>query len=215
MESRKPFAYSPPETIEPNSVQEPDLAGSYTYADYLTWQFTEMVELIRGKIVKMSPAPRSIHQAVTGELHRQIANHLRKQKCKVFIAPFDVRLPQPKKGSTNEEIITVVQPDLCVVCDPKKIDEMGCVGAPDWIIEVLSPRTSAKDLNEKFELYEEAGVGEYWVVHPREQTALVYTLNEQGKYRGMLKPYTRRDKIQPLILPALVIDLGEVFEEGD
>jgi Uma2 family endonuclease len=213
MDTKKP--YSLPETPGPNTVQEPDLSGSYTYADYLTWQFTEMVELIRGKVFKMSPAPRSIHQEVAGELHRQIANYLKKKKCKVFIAPFDVRLPQPKKGSTDQEIITVVQPDLCVVCDPKKIDELGCVGAPDWIIEVLSPRTSAKDLNEKFDVYEEAGVGEYWVVHPQEQTVLVYTLNAMGKYEGILKPYTRRDKIQSIALPELLVDLGEVFEERD
>jgi Uma2 family endonuclease len=204
-----------PLTEDKSLVQEPDLSGSYTYADYLTWQFTEVVELIRGKVFKMSPAPRSVHQEVAGELHRQIANYLKKKKCKVFIAPFDVRLPQPKKGNTDPEIITVVQPDVCVACDPKKVDELGCVGAPDWIIEVLSPRTSAKDLNEKFDVYEEAGVGEYWVVHPREQTVLVYTLGGNGKYQGILKPYTRRDKVQPITLPELVIDLGEVFAEEE
>jgi Uma2 family endonuclease len=215
MEPKKSIAYSLSEKPYTDQVQEPDLAGTYTYADYLTWQFTEMVELIRGKIVKMSPAPRSLHQMVAGNLYGNVWSYLKGKKCKVFIAPFDVRLPMPKKGIADQDIITVVQPDLCIVCDRAKIDERGCVGAPDWIIEVLSPRTAGKDLNEKFELYEEAGVKEYWVVHPQEQTVLVYTLDTMGKYQGLLKPYTRRDKIQPLTFPALVVDLGEVFEEGD
>jgi Uma2 family endonuclease len=202
-----------PPTEDKSLVQEPDLTGSYTYAQYLTWQFDEMVELIRGKVFKMSPAPRVRHQEVAGELHRQIANYLRRKPCKVFIAPFDVRLPQPNKGTTDEEIITVVQPDVCVICDRSKIDELGCVGAPDWIIEVLSPRTSSKDLYEKFEVYEEAGVGEYWVVDPKGQTVLVYILDGKGKYQGQLKPYTRLDKLMPITLPELVINLEEVFEE--
>jgi Uma2 family endonuclease len=174
-----------------------------------------MVELIRGKVFKMSPAPRSRHQVVAGNLHGQLWSYLKHKKCQVFMAPFDVRLPQPKKGNTDPEIITVVQPDVCVVCDPKKIDELGCVGAPDWIIEVLSPRTSAKDLNEKFDVYEEAGVGEYWVVHPEEQTVLVYIRDASGKYQGKLKPYTRQDKLQPVTLPELIIDLEEVFPEQE
>ena len=171
------------------------------------------MELIRGKVFKMSPAPRVRHQEVAGNLYGQIWHYLKKKKCKVFIAPFDVRLPQPNKGTTDEEIITVVQPDVCVVCDRKKIDELGCVGAPDWIIEVLSPSTSSKDLHEKFEVYEEAGVGEYWVVDPRGQTVLVYILGENGKYKGQLKPYTRMDKLSPITLPELVITLEDVFED--
>jgi Uma2 family endonuclease len=203
-----------PPTEDKSLVQEPDhLTGSYNYAQYLTWQFDEMVELIRGKVFRMSPAPRVRHQEVAGELHRQIANYLRKKPCKVFISPFDVRLPQPNKGTSDEEIITVVQPDVCVICDRAKIDELGCVGAPDWIIEVLSPRTSFKDLHEKFEVYEEAGVGEYWVVDPRGQTVLVYLLDGNGKYQGQLKPYTRLDKLTPFTLPELAINLEEVFEE--
>jgi Uma2 family endonuclease len=210
----KPTEYRITEN-DTSGVQEPDLAGNYTYADYLTWQFTEMVELIRGKIFKMSPAPRSMHQEVVGNLHGQVWNYLKGKKCKVFIAPFDVRLPQPKKGNSDEEITTVVQPDVCVICDPKKVDEAGCMGAPDWIIEVLSPRTSAKDLNEKFDVYEEAGVGEYWVVHPQEHTVLVYTLDESGKYLGTRKPYTRMDKVRSVTLPELVMDLKEVFPEQE
>jgi len=196
-------------------IEEPDLAGTYTYADYLTWQWGEMTELIQGKIFKMSPAPGSLHQQVSGELFRQVANFLKSKKCKVFSAPFDVRLPSPHKNKTDQEIITVVQPDLCVVCDPTKIDERGCVGAPDWIIEILSKYTSSKDLNVKFDVYEAAGVQEYWVVHPSEQTVLVYTLDKQGKYTGRLKPFVRPDSVSPMLFPGLSISLEQVFSEGE
>ncbi len=192
-------------------VKEPDLSGSYTYADYLTWQWDEMTELIKGKIYKMSPAPGSLHQKVSGELFRQLANFLKGKRCQVFSAPFDVRLPSTRKDQADKEITTVVQPDLCVVCDPSKIDARGCIGAPDWILEVLSPNTSSKDLREKFDVYEEAGVKEYWVVHPQEHTILVYTLTVNGKYQGMLKPYIRTDRVSSVTLRDLVIDLQEVF----
>lgn len=192
-------------------VEDPDLSGSYTYADYLTWQWDEMAELIKGKIYKMSPAPGSLHQRVSGNLFGKIWNYLHGNPCQVFAAPFDVRLPLQKKSKLDEEITTVVQPDLCVVCDPIKIDARGCIGAPDWILEILSPHTSSKDLREKFDVYEEAGVNEYWVVHPQEQTILVYTLTVNGKYQGMLKPYIRTDRVSSITLPDLVIDLQEVF----
>lgn len=192
-------------------VEEPDLSLSYTYADYLKWDLPEMVELIRGKVFKMSPAPSAKHQSIVINLAAEIKFFLKKYPCKVFVAPFDVRLP--RKGKADQDIVTVVQPDICVICDPQKIDERGCLGAPDWIIEILSKHTSAKDLNEKFDVYEEAGVKEYWVVHPTEHTVLVYTLNKSGKYEGILKPYTRLDKVQPKTLPGLTIDMAEIFEE--
>lgn len=201
----------PCSTFEFMKVEEPDLSGTYTYANYLTWQWGEMKELIRGKIFKMSPAPGSLHQQVSGNLFGLLWNYLHGKPCLVFSAPFDVRLPNAQKGKTDQDISTVVQPDLCVVCDRSKIDERGCLGAPDWIIEILSHHTSAKDINEKFEVYEEAGVKEYWVVHPQEQTVLVYTLDKQGKYQGLLKPYIRTDKISPVALPGITIDLTEVF----
>jgi len=196
-------------------IEEPDLSGSYTYADYLTWQWGEMTELIRGKIFKMSPAPGSLHQRVSGEIFRQIANSLRGKLCQVFSAPFDVRLPISSKRKNDKEIITVVQPDLCVVCDPLKIDDRGCIGAPDWIVEILSPHSSSKDLREKFDVYEEAGVKEYWVVHPQEQTLLIYMLDQNGKYTGIRKPHVRTDEVSPLTLPGLTIRLEEVFPQAD
>src|SRR5258706_5430240 len=192
-------------------IEEPDLTGTYSYSDYLTWQWTEMAEVIRGKIYKMSPAPSSTHQKVSGNLFGLLWNYLRDKKCQVFTAPFDVRLPLSLKQNTDKEIITVVQPDLCVVCDPSKIDERGCLGAPDWIIEILSMHTSAKDLREKFDVYEDAGVKEYWVVHPQDQTILVYLLDENGKYKGILKPYVSTDLINSITLSGLTINLKEVF----
>jgi len=192
-------------------VEEPDLSGTYSYADYLSWQWTEMSELINGKIFKMSPAPNTAHQKVSLELARQIANYLVGKKCQAFTAPFDVRLPFSTSKKSNDEITTVVQPDLCVICDPLKIDERGCLGAPDWIIEILSSHTSSKDLRQKFDVYEQSGVGEYWVIHPVEQTVLVYTLDQSGKYKGVLKPFTREDKLSPITLPSLEIDLEQVF----
>jgi len=192
-------------------IEEPDLSGSYTYADYLTWQWDQLAELIQGKIYKMSPAPNTSHQRVVGEIYRQCANYLKGKKCQVFIAPFDVRLPISSSKKTNKEIKTVVQPDICVVCDPLKIDALGCLGAPDWIIEILSPHTSQKDLREKFDIYEKSGVKEYWVIHPSEQTVLVYILDETKKYAQVLKPYVKGDKVAPVTLPGLKIDLEDVF----
>lgn len=196
-------------------IKEPDLSGTYTYADYLTWTWSEMTELIQGKIFKMSPAPTSTHQIISGRLFLQIGIFLKGNKCQLFSAPFDVRLPLTPYKKTDREIITVVQPDLCVVCDRSKIDERGCLGPPDWIIEILSRHTSAKDLREKFEVYEEAGVKEYWVVHPQEQTLLVYTLDQNGKFKGLLKPYVRTDQVSPVTLPGLTIDLQQAFADDD
>jgi Uma2 family endonuclease len=194
-------------------IEEPDLSGTYTYSDYLAWQWTEMAELIRGKIYKMSPAPGSMHQKVSMRLTLKIGNFLEGKKCQLFSAPFDVRLPLSSQQSSDKEITTVVQPDLCVVCDPSKIDDRGCLGPPDWIIEILSMHTSAKDLREKFEVYQDSGVQEYWVVHPQEQTVLVYTRNAKGKYEGMLTPYIRADRLAPVTLPGLIVNLAEVFPE--
>lgn len=188
-------------------ISQLDLNGSYTYADYLLWQFEERVELIRGKLFRMSPAPSRRHQAMLGELHLQIAPFFKKQKCQVFLAPFDVRLPVSKRKGQDT---TVVQPDLCVICDPDKLDERGCVGAPDLIIEILSPGNSKKEMREKFEVYEEAGVREYWLVNPLDNVVLVYVLNEVGKYIG-LAPVTEDQELRAAIFPELLIDLKEVF----
>lgn len=152
-----------------------DPKGTYTYADYLQWQFDETVELIRGKLYQMSPAPKRVHQKASGILAYDIRSFLNERSCEVYEAPFDVRLPVRNEKKPHQ-IHTVVQPDISVICDLEKLDDDGCLGAPDWVIEITSPRTIKKDFNEKFNLYEAAGVREYWIVVPKEKTVSVYAL---------------------------------------
>ncbi|MGB0880441.1 MAG: Uma2 family endonuclease [Polaribacter sp.] len=189
-------------------INQLDFNKKYTYADYLLWQFSERVELIRGKIFKMSPAPKRIHQKLVSNLHRDISNFVKRKNCEVYIAPFDVRLSKKKK---NKLVETVVQPDICVICDSSKLDERGCLGAPDLIVEVLSRSTSKKDLNEKKELYEENGVKEYWVVHPTEATLIQFILLD-GKYESK-DIYTEGNILQSDAINGLHLDLTEIFED--
>ncbi|MFT4095177.1 MAG: Uma2 family endonuclease [Niabella sp.] len=191
-----------------NNLSGLDLNKSYTYADYLTWKFQERIELIKGKIFKMSPTPRVRHQAISIHLSTHLYNFLSGKDCKVFTAPFDVRLTQ--KSTQNEQVTTVVQPDICVICDSTKLDEFGCVSAPDIIVEILSPGDNIKELKYKYEVYEENGVREYWIIHPEEKTFLTYTLNNEGKYLpSALK--TIGDEIVTPILPGFVLNLQELF----
>jgi len=160
-----------------------DYNKRYTYADYLTWVDDKMRELINGFVKLMSPAPALPHQIAGGNLFGDLRSIVRKGKgnCFVFFAPFDVRLPQ--NGETaDDKIYTVVQPDICVVCDLSKIDKRGCLGAPDLIVEIQSPASAKYDLNEKFNIYEKSGVSEYWVVFPYDETIQVFLLQPDGKY---------------------------------
>ena len=185
--------------------------GRYTYADYLTWQIDEMVELIKGKVFRNAAAPRRIHQDIAGRLFAKIFDFVESHQCKVYSAPFDVRLPLQTKSKLNEDIDTVVQPDICVVCDLEKLDEMGCIGAPDLIVEILSPSTNKKDLKHKYEVYEESGVKEYWIIHPNDQTALVYTLID-----GLYQPsrlLTSGDFMEAQCLPGFKLDLEYIFKD--
>lgn len=138
--------------VEDISLLEPE--ATYSYADYLRWSFEERVELIKGKLFRMSPAPRRGHQEISSIIARELLLFLKGKSCKVYYAPFDVRFPNYSDDS-DEQIYTVVQPDICVVCDLAKLDEAGCKGAPDLIVEILSPSTASKDLKEKYQLYEE------------------------------------------------------------
>jgi len=189
-----------------------DLNKRYTYADYLTWLDDKARELIHGFIKMMSPAPRLRHAEVSKNIYRYLdAIVIRnKGKCKVFYAPFDVRLP--KNGETAyDKIDTVVQPDICVICDLSKLDEWGCCGAPDMIVEILSPSTTKKDVHEKFYLYEESGVKEYWIVHPKDKAINVYLLQENGKYDdGAL--YEFEGKVPVHVFDNYLIDLDDIFE---
>lgn len=186
------------------------IQGIYTYADYLLWKFEERVELFKGKIFKMS-APNRKHQEILGDLYLMFRNTFKAQPsegcCKVYIAPFDVRLP--RKGNDDNQIDTVVQPDLCVICDPKKLDNRGAIGAPDLVVEIVSPGNTKKDLKYKFSLYEEAGVKEYWIIHPTDQTVSVFVL-DNDKYRG-LAPIVEGDTLQSVTFPNLKINTNEIF----
>lgn len=192
---------------EITSLSQLDLNGYYTYQDYLTWKFKERVELIRGLIFKMSPAPNVKHQDISRILLRFIDDYLLNKDCKVYHAPFDVRLPVSKKKGQSD---TVVQPDMVVICDLMKLDLQGCNGAPDVVIEILSPGNSRREMKDKFELYEASLVPEYWIVDPDRQDIIMYTLNDQKRYIGS-RPYMAGDKMSSSVLDGLVIDVAEVF----
>jgi len=146
----------------------------HTYAEYLAWPEEARYELIDGLAYAMDPAPLRQHQRIVLEMARQIAAAVDGGPCEVNIAPFDVRLPRAHEG--DELIDTVVQPDIVVVCDRSKLDDRGCRGAPDWLVEVLSPGSAAHDQVRKLFLYERHGVREYWLVHPADEIVTVYRL---------------------------------------
>jgi len=195
--------------LEAQMLREPDAV--FSYADYLNWTFQERVELIKGKLFKMSPAPRRSHQEVHANLFAEIGMFLKGQPCRVYSAPFDVRFPT-KPDDSDAQTFTVVQPDICIVCDRSKLDEAGCKGAPDLIVEILSPATASKDLNEKFDLYEENGVKEYWLVYPGENILEIFDL-VKGKY-VLRSKFVRQDAISSRVLPGLHIKLEEIFDQA-
>lgn len=183
-------------------------AERYTYADILTWPEDERWELIDGVAYDMTPAPTYRHQEILGRLYLQFGNFLEGAPCRVVMAPLDVRMP--KLGETAMTASTVVQPDLLVVCEPEQIDERGVVGAPTLVLEILSPSTAKKDLREKLNAYQQAGVQEYWVVYPSEKMVQVYTLDEHGRY-GTPSVYVNGEQAPVGVLPGLAVDLGRVF----
>lgn len=178
----------------------------FTYADYEQWDTDERYELIEGVPYLMSPGPSQAHQELSSELHRQLANFLKGKPCKVFHAPFDVRL------NADEADDTVVQPDLLVVCDKEKLDGKCCKGAPDLVIEILSPSTAKFDKHTKFHQYLRAGVREYWIVDPDIRTVEKRILKD-GAY--MVQSYADTDTITVEVLDGLSIDLSEVFEHEE
>jgi Uma2 family endonuclease len=187
----------------------------WTYADYLTWPDDERWEIIDGVaypwngIHAMSPGPGASHQRISRELTRIIGTHLLGKQCELFAAPFDVRLADAASVSDNY-VETVVQPDLLVVCDKSKLNERGCSGAPDLIVEISSPATAKNDLKRKFDLYQRHQVKEYWIIHPAEQTVFVYKLGNDGLY-GAPERYAGDEKVAVPLLGDLVIDLESVF----
>jgi len=182
----------------------------FTYKNYLTWPENERWELIGGIAYDMTPAPSRFHQQLLTNLIVPIGSYLAGKECKVFAAPFDVRFAE--KNTRDEEIDTVVQPDIVVVREKSKLDDRGCVGAPDLVIEILSPATAAKDMKEKFALYEKHGVLEYWLVQPLDKTVMVFRSGEDKKY-GKPGIYISEDEIKVGIFDDLTIDLKAVFKD--
>jgi len=193
----------------------------FTFREYCSWPDDERWELIEGVAYDMSPAPSSNHQWIASVIHGELYIFLKNKRCKAYIAPFDVMLPNFPMGN-EDEIDTIVQPDISVVCDKTKIIEKGCMGAPDLIVEILSPSTSKKDLNEKFQLYEKHGVKEYWIVDPGNKYIQVFHLLDEGKKSGkydggtLIPPANwREDKnniAQSVVLEGFHIDVKELFD---
>ncbi|MGB9840933.1 Uma2 family endonuclease [Thermovenabulum sp.] len=180
----------------------------YTYADYIKWPENQRIELIDGKVYLMT-SPSRIHQKTLGKIFYQFANYLKDKSCEVYMAPFDVRFPD-KNEENEKDIKNVVQPDMIVVCDEAKLDEKGCKGAPDLVVEIVSPSTAQKDKLHKFNLYEKHGVKEYWIVEPENKILNVFTLQENKRY-GRPDIYSQDDKVKVSIFEDLMIDLKDIF----
>lgn len=182
----------------------------YTLADVLAWDDDRRMELIEGTVFLMAPSPATDHQLISGELFGQLHNYLKGKRCKVISAPFDVRLFE-QEGNGPEDVDTVVVPDITVVCDPDKLDKRGCKGAPDMVVEILSPSTQRHDRLTKFNLYQRAGVREYWIVDPANRAVQSFVL-EDGRYS--VKEFGAvGDKMRVNILEDCVIDLSGIFPE--
>lgn len=183
--------------------------NKYNYGAYLQWPEGERVEIIDGRVYAMSPAPARIHQEVLLRIGTEFSMFLRGKSCKAYIAPFDVRLP--KGNESDEETDTVVQPDLSVICDPSKLDDRGARGAPDLIIEVISPGSLKYDLTVKKRLYERVGVKEYWMVYPLERIIMIYKLDEAAGHYDDGEAYDKKAMAPVGIFPELELDLSQVF----
>lgn len=184
---------------------------SYTFADYLTWDENDRYEIIYGDAVMMSP-PLRIHQKVSAEIFKQISSFLEDKPCEVYYAPFGVRLFE-QDGDSPDDVDTVVEPDISVVCDHSKLDDYGCKGAPDMVIEILSPSTLRHDRIVKLDLYQRAGVREYWIADPQNRSIEVYLRDENDR----LKPqevYTAKDTAKVTVLDGCTVELDKVFPEA-
>jgi Uma2 family endonuclease len=181
----------------------------HTYAEYCSWPEDVRYELIDGQAYAMSPGPSRRHQELVGEVFRQVADALEGAPCRVYVAPLDIRLPRGNEA--DDDVDTVVQPDISVICDRTKLDDRGCRGAPDWVIEVLSPSSASHDQILKRALYERHGVREYWLIHPVDLVVTVYRLAD-GAY-GRPDIYELKDTLPCGILPEVVIDWARVVRE--
>lgn len=183
----------------------------YTFADVLTWPDDERAEIINGEPVMMAPPPSRVHQEISFEISRQIGNYLDGKRCKVYPAPFGVRLFE-QDGDSPEDVDTMVEPDISIVCDPSKLDDHGCKGAPDMVVEVLSPSTQRHDQLVKLGLYQRAGVREYWIVDPMNKTTRVMLLDAGGTLQ-LHEVYDRKGVAKVNVLDGCFIELSKVFPE--
>lgn len=194
--------------MEITELGQLDLTKTYSYADYYSWKFQERVELLKGKIMQMSPAPSRVHQTLQAKIGTKLYNFLENEACQMFYAPFDVRLERVKD---DKKVQNVVQPDICVVCDITKLDDRGCSGAPELVIEILSPGNTKKEMKYKFELYEAAGVLEYWIVDPTEKVIFQYVL--ENKQFINHRPLIEEDSIQSVAISGFLLPLASIFEK--
>jgi Uma2 family endonuclease len=185
----------------------------FSYADYLTWNDGKRWEIIDGIPYAMSPAPSRKHQYISGNLFNHFKNYLKGKKCKVYSAPFDIRLAHNAKITDDELVQYVLQPDVLVYCNNDQLDQKGGFGAPDLVIEIISEYTFRKDAEIKKSLYEEYGVREYWLIDPIYETVTIYIYSKRKGKFGNAKKYERDKTIGVHIFPDLRIDLNEVFEE--
>lgn len=180
----------------------------FTYEDMLSWDEQTRMELVHGVPVMMAGASQE-HQEISGEIFAQLHSYLRGKNCRVYYAPFDVRLFETAEDKP-ENVDTVVEPDILVVCDPQKLDRAGCKGAPDMVVEILSPSSLAHDRIVKYNLYQEAGVREYWIVSPEEKSVTVFLLNEKGFFEPHAV-YRKNESAKVNVLEGCTIDLKDVF----
>ncbi len=193
----------------PLPKRKPD--RKYSYADYLAWPEGERWELVDGEAYDMSPAPGTEHQAIIGSIYRLLSDFLEGKKCRVFVSPLDVRLSE-KPGDSDETIVTVVQPDLLVVCDPAKIDRRGINGAPDLTVEVLSEATAYRDQTQKLALYEKHGVREYWIVNPGARHINLFRLEEAGTF-ARPEYYRIGDTIESEVMQGFRVSCDDIFKD--
>jgi Uma2 family endonuclease len=186
-----------------------ELVHKYTYFDYVTWPADNPIELIDGVPYSMTTAPSRIHQKISGELFRQISNYLQGKTCEVYASPFDVRLTE-NNDEADEEINNVIQPDISIICDMEKLDDKGCKGTPDLVMEIVSPSSISMDYIKKLYLYEKYSVREYWIIHPIDKIIMVYKLVENGKY-ARPEVYQIDELIRIGLFEDLTISLADVF----
>lgn len=186
----------------------PNENKKYTYTDYIKWPDNERWEIIDGTPY-MQSAPTWQHQSISGELYRQISNYLFDKSCRVFAAPFDLCLTE--NDENMDDVSNVIQPDIIVVCDKTKLRKTGYFGVPEFIIEISSPSTTRQDRVYKFNIYERAGVKEYWIVEPDGKYISVFTLQDNKRY-GRPEAYTEAEKVQLSVFSDLILDLKTVFE---